>query len=426
MSTEGAARIQPPDAVPDLNAAATQPRYAWVVMGLLWGMDLINVIVFMSIGVLIPVWEEDMGVTPLQAGLLGSAGFFGFGLMALPASIWLTRYNPRLVTLVCAIGMAGVALAHAAAPNVEMLIIARLAFVLLAVSRIQMQIIFIQQWYRPSLYAMVNSLDFGNRSLGQIIGVSAVPAMVILLGGWRFVYVFIAVAMAVLSLGWGVFGRERHRTQQEGGPPPQVGSPARVLRRHKVLWLVAGCQIGAAVAFASFMTFFPTYAKDRLDISLTTVGLLMASFPLGAMVGSLASGPLSELIGRRKPFVWVPGLILPIMYYTMLRVDSLPLMAVLLMVAGVCAMMVPPILSTIPLDMGLAPREVAVALGLTRTLFPLGATIGPLLVGVIRESSGSHLLGLSVVAPLAFTVFLGGIMIPETGRKGKRRRAGPP
>ncbi len=52
-----------------------QPGYAWVIMSMLWSMDIINVIIFSSVGVLIPIWREDLGVTPLQAGLLGSAGF---------------------------------------------------------------------------------------------------------------------------------------------------------------------------------------------------------------------------------------------------------------------------------------------------------------------------------------------------------------
>ena len=84
-----------------------------------------------------------------------------------------------------------------------------------------------------------------------------------------------------------------------------------------------------------------------------------------------------------------------------------------------CAKAVPPILSTIPLDMRLAPREVAVAIGLMRTLFPMGATLGPLIVGAIQESTGSLFLGLSIVTPLAFTLFLGGKFLPETGSKGR-------
>ena len=81
-------------------------------------------------------------------------------------------------------------------------------------------------------------------------------------------------------------------------------------------------------------------------------------------------------------------------------------------------MAVPPILATIPLDMGLAPREVAVALGLMRTLFPLGATTGPILVGMIEEQTGSLELGLTIMAPLALSLFIAGIILPETGPAG--------
>ena len=388
-------------------------------MGNLWGMDIVNTFVFMSIGVLIPIWRDDLGMTPLQAGLMGAAGFFGFGIMALPASIWLTRYNPRLITLLSALGMGAAAVLHAMAPTVELLLAARFSFVVLAVCRIQMQIIFIQQWFRPSLYAVVNSMDFSIRSIGQMAGIAATPALVSLLGGWRSVHVAMAAALVALSVVWLFAGRERRRTQSEGGPAPQVGNPAGVLKRHKVLWLVAGCQMGAAVAFASFMTFYPTYALEKLDISLTAVGLLMAAFPIGGVVGSMSAGAVSELIGRRKPFIWVPGLILPAAYFGLLLVDSFLPAYLLLFVAGVCAMAVPPILATVPLDMRLPPREVAVALGLVRTLFPIGATIGPLLVGFIQEDTGSLFRGLAVVSPMALTLLIGGRLLPETGGRGR-------
>ena len=312
-----------------------QPPYSWVVMGQLWGMDLMNVIVFSSIGVLLPYWREEMGVTPLQAGMLGAAGFLGFGVMALPASIWLTRYNPRLVTLVATVLMAVMALGQALAPTILLLMVTRFFFVLVSVCRIQMQVIFIQQWFQPRLYAMINSLDFGNRSLGQTLGVAAIPPLIGLLGSWRNSYMAVAIALAVLSIVWVFFGRERRRTQQEGGPPPQVGSPAGVLRRHKVLWVIAGCQIGAAVVFASFLTFYPTYAIDSMGISRTVAGLTMGFFSVGAMVGSLAAGPLSQMTGRRKPFIWVPGLVLPVCYIALLQVDSVTYAMMLLFLAGV-------------------------------------------------------------------------------------------
>ena len=79
-------------------------------------------------------------------------------------------------------------------------------------------------------------------------------------------------------------------------------------------------------------------------------------------------------------------------------------------------MAVPPVLATIPLDMRLHPRQVAVSLGLTRTLFPVSATLGTMFVGIVQQNTESLLLGLAIVSPMPITLFLCGIMLPETGK----------
>lgn len=396
-----------------------QPLYAWIVMPHLWAMDLVNNMIFFSIGVLIPIWKDDLGISSTQAGLLGSAGFLGFGLAALPASIWLTRFSPKKITLLCAAGMGALAIGQSVATATLVLMVTRLLFVMLAAARIQIQVIFIQQWFQPRFYAPINSLDFGSRAFGQMVAIAATPALILLLNGWRNYYLILGAGMLAITVSWVFLGKDRNRSQQEGGSSPQIGSPAGVLRRHKVLWLVAGAQMGAAVAFGSFMTFYPTYAIDRLDISLETAGLLMGVFPVGATLGTLVAGPLSQMVGRRKPFIWVPGLLLPTSYILLLQMNSLPLSMLFLFTAGFGAMTVPPILATIPMDMRLPHREVAVAQGLIRTLFPFSAMWGPLFVGLMEERTGSLYLGLMIVAPLAITLFIAGILLPETGAKGR-------
>ena len=122
-----------------------EPLYAWIVMPHLWAMDLVNNMIFFSIGVLIPVWKDDLGISSTQAGLLGSAGFLGFGLTALPASIWLTRFSPKKITLLCAAGMAALAIGQSMATATLVLMVTRLLFVMVAAARIQIQVILIQQ-----------------------------------------------------------------------------------------------------------------------------------------------------------------------------------------------------------------------------------------------------------------------------------------
>ena len=398
-----------------------QARYAWVVMGILWAVNVCAGMVSFSVGILIPVWRNDLGVTPLQAGFLGSAGFTGFAVMALPAGIWLTRYSPRFLTLACVVGMAVLAFVQAAAPTTTVLLIARFAFIMLVVVRLQMQVMIIQQWFQSRYYATVNGLDFGSRAVGQILGLAAVPLM-LSIGSWRYFFLGIGAALIGVSIAWPILGREPKRSRPstpDTPASPRAESPATVLRRNKTIWIIAVSQTGSAATFASFLSFFPTYAIDHLGASLTGVGLLMGLLPVGGMLGAVMVGPASQALGRRKPFILIPGLVLPFVFTALMHVEAVPVLMVLFFVSGVLMMSVPPIVNTMPYDMGLKPREVSVAVGLVRTVFPIGATVGPLLVGALQEATGSLFLGLSVVAPLAASLFLTGIFLPETGPKGR-------
>ena len=228
-----------------------QKPYAWVVMGNLWAIDIANVLVFMSIGVLIPIWREEIGLTPVQAGIMGSVGFLGFGMMALPASIWLTKYNPKTMTLITTVGMAIAALMHSFSYSVEMLILSRFSFIVLASGRLAMQIIFIQQWFRPRLYSIANGLDFSIRSVGQALALIIVPGMVTLLGSWRPVYIGVAIYMGICCLVWVFYGKQNIKAQPNSNSDEPQENPGKVLFRKKVLWIIASSQIGVAVAFAS-------------------------------------------------------------------------------------------------------------------------------------------------------------------------------
>jgi MFS family permease len=390
-----------------------------MVMSVLWGMDLANVFVFQSLGVLLPIWEEELGVTTFQGGLLGSAGFLGFGLMALPASIWFTKYNPKLMVLLLAGGMAVTVSLQGITSVVAWLIMGRFLFLMCSVSRIQMQVVFIQQWFQPRLYAMINSLDFGNRSIGQALALMVTPILITMFGNWRLVYWGVAVWLFILALIWIVIGKENRTLNPISDNATEIGNPIKVLQRHKVLWLVSGAQVGLAFTFGAFATFYPAYVIDKFGFSLSTVGILFGFMPIGSIVGSISSGPLSQIIGKRKPFIWIPGIFLPLIYCALVYAGSEIIIAILFFAAGYLAMSVPPIVSTIPFDMKLSPREITVALGLNRTLFPFAAAVGPLLVGIIGESSGSLGWGLLLVSPLSVTLLICGILIPETGGQNR-------
>ena len=68
-----------------------------------------------------------------------------------------------------------------------------------------------------------------------------------------------------------------------------------MLRRHPTLFILASTQFGGAMAWASFITFFPTFALEKHGLSLVQVGVIFSAFPIGATIGSLTVGPPFEI-----------------------------------------------------------------------------------------------------------------------------------
>ena len=390
------------------------PNYGWTVMGFLWGLNLVVPLAAISLGVMLPSMTEELDISPLQAGILGSAWFLGSALVSLPASIWLSRYSPKRITFL-SIFLAGITLLlQGWAPTFTILLAARFLFVIIAVSRMQAEVLLIHQWFPSRQIAIVISISIGVLSIGQMAAVGLIPYLMLLLSGWRNVYFVLGAFLLVGAFVWMAIGRERVQPPTRESELSRTRSPISVLRHHKFLWVLAAAPSGAALAWGSVMTFWPTHALDSLQLSLTSVGMLMTLFPAGGIAAAFLAGPLSDLLGRRKPFLWVPGILLPPLYVALFTTKLPVLAGILLLVAGWNAMLWVPIMRTIPFDLRLAPRETAVATGLSMTILPIVGALGPPLVGAIQQLTGSLQVGLLAIVAFPLTLLIGGLLIPET------------
>ena len=395
-------------------ADSTSSNYGWTVMGVMWSVNFFLPMVVVSLGIMLPTMKEDLGITPVQAGMLGSAFFIGSATMSLPASVWLSRYSPKMITGL-ALTLAGIlALIQGWAPTYAILLASRFLFTLAMVARVQAEVLLIQQWFNPKRVALIVSITVGVFSCGQLAAVGLTSSLMDLLSGWRQVYYVVGAILLLGALLWVFMGKDRIPTASDDEHVTESQSPLGILRRMKVLWVLAACPAGAALAWASVLTFWPTHALDSLSLSLTNVGALMTLFPLGGIAASFLAGPLSDKIRQRRIFIWAPGIMLPPIYVGLFTVTSPVLAAILLLLAGWNAMIWVPIVRTIPFDLKLAPRETAVVVGLFMTIMPLGGAVGPLLVGFIQELTGSLQYGLLSIAAFPLTLSLGGLLIPET------------
>ncbi len=409
-------------------------RYGWVVMGVLWTLDGAVTVMIFTLGMLLPEMREAMGFSTVQAGLLGSTFFIAMTTASLPAAIWISRFSPKRVTVIAAFGMAAFAFAQGFAPGFLALFVARMAFMYLAVMRIPAEILMIQQWFHGPRVATVNSITIGSFSIGQFVAIAGTPLLLPLVGGWRGIHIATSFLYLAVAIAWLVLGRERgyeHTAEDKQEATPQVhaeplrdeGRPFMVLRRRPILFLLASTQFGGAIAWASFITFFPTFGVEHRDMTLGEVGGVFAFFSVGAAIGSVSAGAISNGIGRRKPLIFIPGFLMPVLYLIILSVSPAAWVP-LLMILGFMTSVVVPMVLTFPFDLGLSPREVAVGVGLVRTVTPMGSAIGPPLVGLLQESTGSLETALYWVLPASVTVGVIGLLLPETSPLRKRGDGG--
>ncbi|MQF48635.1 MFS transporter [SAR202 cluster bacterium AC-647-N09_OGT_505m] len=396
------------------EARTNSLNYGWFVMGFLWSLNLVVPLAAVSLGVMLPAMTEELDISPLQAGVLGAVMFLGTATVSLPASIWLSRFSPKKTTFLSMFLTGITLLLQGWAPTYAVLLAARFLMIINVASRMQAEVLLIHQWFTSKQIAVVISISIGIMSIGQMVAVGLTPQLMMLLSGWRNVYFTLGIIVLIGAFLWMVIGRERVQLPTPGVGPSQRESPIRVLRRHKFLWVLAAAPSGAALAFGSVMTFWPTHALDSLNLSLTSVGMLMTLFPAGGIAASFLAGPLSNLLGRRKPFLWVPGILLPPIYVALFTAKLPVLAGILLLVAGWNAMVWVPIIRTIPFDLRLAPRETAVATGLSMTILPIVGAMGPPLVGAIQQMTGSLQMGLLSIVAFPFTLLVGGLLIPET------------
>ena len=237
--------------------------YGWVVMGFLWAVNLLIPLAAVSLGIMLPPMTEELGISPIQAGLLGASWFLGSALVSLPASIWLSRFSPKWVTFYSTFLAGVLLLVQGWAPSFGVLLFARFIFVIVVVCRVQAEVLLVHQWFTQARVAVVMSLTIGIMSIGQLAAVGLIPILMDMFSGWRNVYMGLGGGLLVGAALWMVVGRERVTPNAPETERARGASPLRVLRRYRFLWVLAAAPSGAALAWGALMTFWPTLALDK-------------------------------------------------------------------------------------------------------------------------------------------------------------------
>ena len=168
--------------------------------------------------------------------------------------------------------------------------------------------------------------------------------------------------------------------------------------------------------YVALTGWLPTFYHETRGMSLTQAGFIVSVLPFVGIFGVLLGGVLPTKIESRRLFFIVPGMMVGLGGLGSFLFGDLSLIYVSVILLGLGTWMYQPMLMTLPMELpGMTPQRVAFAWGWFMTTSGVTTFISPLVVGALRDGTGSFVPGFLIFGILAWFLLIAGFLLPKTG-----------
>ena len=392
----------------------TPPR-GWAVILLFRAQQSSVILVSYTFGLFLPFIREDLGITPLQAGLLQAVWWITAAGLSLPFGAWFSRFRPVPLSLVSLVLGAPFLFVQALAPGFWVLLLGRFFFIFSHTVNTPARALLLRQWCAPHQYALVQSFGLSQHSVILALAVSLSPWLIEGLGSWRIAYAVLAGFFMAQIVAWLLVAREKDApTQpQESADGEEEQSPWLALRRYPQGWLIAVVMLFLSSTWTGMVTFLPTLWVEERDVALTLGGPLLGFLYYGLIPSGFLGGWLLTKMHSRKALLVVPAL-LNVVFGVVITLSEAPALLMVFITGLGLVWVATPAIQVLPFEFpGVLPREVAVLTGLILTFMGIGFAVGPMLVGAVTQFTGSIQTGLIALSLLTAFGILAGLAYPD-------------
>ncbi len=300
----------PDPSAPSSNTVPTRARFtlsAWLA-----GSAAIAYLSRSCIVVAEKTIRLDLGISEEQMGAVLGLFFWFYAFAQIPGGRLGERIGSRRCLPAFAVLWSVATAAFAFATGTALLLVGRAASGIAQAGLFPCAADTISRWNATTERALASGTLAAAMQAGAII---AAPLTVMLLEvvSWRVVFAAYAVPGLLWAVGFHWWFRDRiedHpsandaevalvRQGREASPPPgSENEPVPWLRLALSwpMWMICGQQFFRAAAYVWFASWFATYLQETRGVSREASGWLLALPLLASLVGSLASGGLSDWV----------------------------------------------------------------------------------------------------------------------------------
>ena len=354
---------------------------AFAVSFAVWGL----------IGALAPTFAQTYGLSAKARSLMIAIPVLLGALGRIPAGMLADRFGGRRVFTALLLLSAIPAFLIAVSDSYAQLIGLGL-FLGLAGATFPVGIGFTSKWFTPDQQGTALGV-YGMGNIGQSIAVFGAPVLAIALASWRPVFMIFGAISVIWAAVFYIFARD---VQSEAKPKTMAENFA-VLRRERLTWALSLFYFLTFGGFVAFAIYLPTLLRDSFNLSAADAGARTAGFVVLATLMRPIGGMLADRKGGARVLVAVFiavavfGILMGRPWMPTFTVGALGAATALGLGNGAVFKLVPQYF----------PKETATVTGMVGAFGGLGGFFPPLVLGVLRDATGSYAWGFLFLAMFA-------------------------
>lgn len=409
------------------NITAVKPtRFRWTVACIFFMAYVVAAADRANFGVAMPFIREEYHISNTEAGAIISIFLLFYAIFQIPAAWFLSKFGNRKAVPLAMIGTSLATGFIGMTTSLYQLLFAR-ALLGTVEAPLPLGITStINRWFPVKEKGTATGIFLAAAKFGPVL-VPPVCTAIAAIWGWREIFYIFAIPGLLISVIWYFMitnnpEESKHVNTQElayiNDKSPNDDNPAKEKgissKRFPVLdkiikvreetpldnsrkvwksWNVAACGLGYCFQVGItnvLLAWLPTYLLVVKKFSLLDMGIVASAPWVGAVIGNLLGGILSDkmLQGRRKPGMMISALATCVMMVLIVTIPGGPLYyGVMLFITGVLLCIGYSNYMTYP--MGLTTRDkYPLACAIVNTAGQLGGAAAPFLIGMILDSYG--------------------------------------
>lgn len=339
--------------------------------------------------------QAELHLDNTQTGVLIAVPTLLGALMRIPMGTLTDRFGARTVftglLLFTLIPVAFLGFAHSYAGY-----IAGGFFLGVAGASFAVGVPFVSRWFTPERQGTALGI-YGIGNIGTAATVFAMIPLTHAFGGRQGAFLFYLVPLALMAIVFWLFARDAPGLVT----PPSFGTSLADVGRRTITWHLGLFYFVTFGGFVFFANYLPQLLGDWFPFDRRDAGLQAAIFTMGATLARPVGGWLADQLGGTKVLIWV---------FSFVVATRL----VLAWQAGAAnIVIVTDLLFIIALGFGIGngavfklvaqffPKNTGLAGGLVGAAGGLGGFFPPIIMGFVKDTTGSYAIGFVILATLA-------------------------